>query len=154
MDSSEREQVRAFLTDALAGHEQAVDYCLLLIRVASVWDDLVDGDKPVTTEDVNAGFMAALIDLPMHPFFRQHGAFLMPVLIQSANDWQTANLFEKSGGEYEHHISYVIRSSVMNVVTVCAYIVGGSDLAKQANAKVHYGLTRETFADYLNTIKE
>ena len=45
----------------LQGHQAAIDLALMFGDLSQIWDDLVDQDKTVATEHVNAMMRLALI---------------------------------------------------------------------------------------------
>ena len=42
-----------FLKFAMQGDMDAVGLVVSVVKIADVWDNLIDGDKPVSKEDIN-----------------------------------------------------------------------------------------------------
>lgn len=114
-----------FLTDVLKGHEDAVSLCINLGEVSQVWDDLIDGDQELSHERINAAFIAMLTHIPANPFYQTYFPTLRPLIEQAIIDWMTANRFESEGSVHERTLAFVLRDSLVSVVTMCARIIGG-----------------------------
>src|SRR4051794_26938749 len=77
------------------GDVHAVHFCLDMLRVAHLWDDLIDGDRQPSVEEVDAGFSALLFRLPRNPFYRVHIDGLLPLMQSTFLQWHTANVLER-----------------------------------------------------------
>lgn len=106
------------------GDAEAVEFLLLLSEITELWDDLIDGDKPILAEQVNTVFMKALLVLPGHPFYRKHQAYLMPLMIHAINSWHLANTFEK-GTNNERALAYTLRNLDILIAEAIVYLTGG-----------------------------
>lgn len=119
-----RERRNSKLHEWFLGDREAVQLLLTLSDITELWDDLIDNDKPISREQINAAFMRALIDLPTNPFFAQHKTYLMPLIIQSINSWQDANVLEQ-GDDNQRAIAYTLRNMDIQIAQAIAFIVGG-----------------------------
>lgn len=142
------EQETALLMRVLRNHQPAVELCGMLARVSQVWDDLYDGD-PVSGEQINDAFVTLLLRLPTQPFYVEHFTRLYPVIQHAVYDWMTANEFEKGRDAHELSLGFVLRDSLIAVVTQCAYIVGGHAHAIQVAPEIRRFFHDEAIASYI-----
>jgi hypothetical protein len=56
---------RDFMLYAFKGNQAAVDYVLMVAKVADVWDNLIDRDTPVSDEAINGAFWTLAIEIPI-----------------------------------------------------------------------------------------
>lgn len=127
---------RPYLERFLKGDAAAIDCIGKLIQVAHILDDLVDGDRKLTWDEITAAFWLALIDLPQCPFYRAHGDAIRTVLAVGMTNWLSANRLEADGDELALSISFVLRSSYIDLVTVAALIVGGVGWATEVTPEI------------------
>ena len=102
----ESDLIRYWLKDNAA----AINLFNAYSRISQIWDDLYDGDKPVTKSKVNNMMMSALIEIPTNPFYQQHYQQLMPIVQHCLVTWLDANSMEVMGNERDLQVSYIIRS--------------------------------------------
>lgn len=129
------------------GDAAAVALCLDLLDAAHVWDDLVDGDKPVPADQITATFRRLLVDIPANPFYRRWQAELLPVLASALVQWQTANVFEQDRRPHDMAKAYMLRAGLYHVFAHVAWLIGGPDWAAAVGPEVWrlYGEAPETF---------
>jgi len=135
----------------LKGHASAVEFVLLVHQIVELWDDLIDLDKPVTREEIDAAFYAALIQLPRNAFYRENFGLLNPVFESVILDWFTSNALEKTGKEDSLRIAFVLRCGVLSLTAMSARIIGGVKWAQQVNLELR--AVREDWAEYLAKVK-
>lgn len=132
----------------LQGRQDALAFIFTVTDILHVWDDLIDRDKPVSPEAVHRAFTSALIRLPRDPFYIAHFGLLNPILEMAILNWHISNTYEAGDDEYEHHISYILRSSYSDLATMCARIVGGEAWARQVGPEIHRHWHGEGWAGY------
>ena len=137
---------------AANGDADARDFLLTLIHVAHVWDDLIDGDKPVAAEQIHCAFEAALLWLPRNPFYQRHAAELHVLLQNSIRNWQLANSIERNHEAGLYPAAFVLRSSYADIVAQVAYITGGPKLALTIGMKARRHAHAEGFEGYLTNL--
>ena len=137
----------------LKGHTDACAFINTLFDVAHVLDDLTDRDKPVQTKAVHAAFYAMLIDLPRNPFYVQHFTLLNGTLQTAFLNWQIANALEVKEDDAGKDVAFILRSSYADLVTLCAWIIGGHDWAVQVGQEVRLHASNEGKAQYLASLK-
>ncbi len=142
----ERQLISYWLKDNTA----AIDLVNAYSSISQTWDDLHDGDKPVTKSQVNAMMMLALIDIPTNPFYQQHYLELMPVVQHVLMTWLDANTLEATGDERDLQVSYIIRSVTTDLMIHVAGIVGGTLWRRQAALAIRHAIysDNEPFEEY------
>lgn len=142
----ERQLISYWLKDNTA----AMDLVNAYSSISQVWDDLHDGDKPVTKSQVNTMMMLALIDIPTNPFFQQHYLDLMPVVQHLLMTWLDANTLEAVGDDRDLQVSYIIRSVTTDLIIHVAGIIGGTLWRRQAALAIRKAIyhDNESFEDY------
>jgi hypothetical protein len=102
-----------------------------ILTISALWDDLIDLDRPVTETEINQAFEIMLIHLPRNLFYSSHFSELNPILISAIQNWYIANRVEKDKRNELYPISFIIRSSYVDLITMTAYIVGGTPFAQE-----------------------
>lgn len=133
----------------LRGNKDAFDLVTALCDVAHLWDDLIDGDRPVSPADVHNALSAALVDIPSNAFYRQHFYALMPVIKVAIANWHAANVMELTDSEQDKRIAFVLRSSYADLVTACADILGGPAWASHVALEARRSVSAEGWEAYL-----
>ena len=129
------------------GNQSAIDFLGLIGGISQVWDDLIDCDAHITGLEVDYAFTSALISLPRNGFYRDHFHELQPIIENGIFNWMTATEFEQR--DESTPLSYVLRDSVSDLITRCAFIIGGVDWARHCDPHVKrfiYG--KETLSRY------
>ncbi|MBX3653187.1 MAG: hypothetical protein KF686_03315 [Ramlibacter sp.] len=130
-------------------NQQAVLFMEDMHFISHVWDDLVDGDKPVSREAVSAAFEKAMISVNMNPWFRQNAALLLPVMLNSSLLWHAANDLEADGSPHALQVAHVIRCAPGDLALMCAAIIGGTSHAKKHAAELRMMMQQDSLEDYL-----
>lgn len=137
---------------SLKGNKDAFKLCLDIFHISQLWDDLVDGDKPVNPLDINKVFYKCLVEIPSNPFYIQHRATITPALSVFAHDWMDANLLELST-EHHRNIAFVLRDSVASLALVCAEIIGGYEWCRRFSPLLRDVTFDETLEEYKQELK-
>jgi len=132
---------------ALQNNPEAIAYCTMVFEASQIWDDMIDGDKPVDKEAINSVFWNILVAMPGNSFYRQHIDSITPIIMQSITDWHAANALEK-GSEHEQSIAFVLRDSVSALLIHCATLIGGYKWARQVAPEIRKAIHNETLEDY------
>lgn len=144
--------LRERLSYVLRGCEPAVNLFLAWRSVLHLWDDLVDRDRRPSDEEIHSAMFAALVEIPLNPFFQKHQDSLMPVLVNAVSNWKAANEFERTDDKRLLSIAYVIRSDYANLLSLMAYLVGGPEWAAKSATLLRAAWTEEDFDAYLNNL--
>lgn len=129
----------------LLGNKEATSFVLRVHQIFHIWDDLIDKDKEITNEEINKVFWIALVELPEDPFYKANYLMLKPILINSIINWKAANVLEN---EKQLDISFVLRSSYIDILTICALIVGGLDYCDKVTPLIRKFESEEGIEEY------
>lgn len=106
-------------------NEQAWDFVELFAKWSHQIDDIVDGDKDISDEEIVEMQLCWMMAVSGNPFYQANRAFLMPLLIMSSNAWLDANKWEKSEDKVKQCHSDVLKSQYHEVIFACVYLCGG-----------------------------
>lgn len=126
---------REFLAWALLGDEDAISFAETIGQITQQWDDLFDEGVAPGDETVNELLWAALVRLPVEPFYQRWFNVLYPLLRQMIVDWLDANELQK-GTDHDKLLAYVLRDSSAGLVTQCAGLVGGYAWMRQVGPAI------------------
>lgn len=139
---------------AFKGNQAAVDYVLMVARVADVWDNLIDRDVPVSNEDINAAFWMLAVDLPRNAFYMEHRDSLLPVMATGILNWMASNALEVGNADGRAiEIAHVIRYSIADVALLAASLCGGMDWAAQVGPELRMRSQRSDLNEYINSLR-
>ena len=74
---------------------------------------------------------------------------LMPVLKLAIANWHAANAMELSYDEQDRRIAFILRSTYVDLVTICAYLVGGREWAVNVALEARRDTSAEGWDAYL-----
>jgi len=130
------------------GDPWAVRWIVGFGDVCEVWDDLIDGDKTVTDEDIHRVFWALLTEMPLNPFFDRHKHQLVPLLVSGINAWMDANHLER-GSPNDRVFAYVLRDWYMELVAFVIFLTRGREALRLVSLEVRRFFTHhETLEEY------
>jgi hypothetical protein len=130
------------------GNEDALQVYRMLIRLAHVWDDLVDKDREVTEDAINEAFLIALVYLPLNPFYRNIQYAIAPMWISVVSAYSTANFYERNKDEHGIEIAHNLRYAAGNIVAYMIHICVGAEEAKKHMPEVWKDMVAERFDSY------
>ena len=128
------------------GNASAVELLLTLSEISEVWDDLVDGDKPVAPHDLERCFWAALVKLPLNQFFNENKAALMPLIVSSINSWLDSNRLAKGDKTDRTHAFTLCRLDIQ-IAQHIALLTGGYDHMREVSLPMWKFFTSHDDAD-------
>jgi len=134
------------------GNKQAFDFLTTMFGVLHFWDDLIDRERELEPAEVNRSMWDALVTLPENPFYFQNFHAISPVLKVAIFNWHAANAMEKTSDDLDKQIAFVLRSTYVDLVSVCAYIVGGRDWATEVALEARRETSQEGFPAYLDAL--
>lgn len=144
-----------FMLMAFKDNRSAVDFVLMIARVADVWDNLIDKDNPVSDEAINSAFWLLAVEMPGNAFYREYIDDLRPVMATGILNWMAATRMERD--ETLPHraieIAHVIRYSIADVVMMVALICGGPEWAAQVGPELRMRSQRSDLNEYINSLK-
>jgi hypothetical protein len=113
---------------AANGNSEAERFCLAWVRTAHLWDDCVDGDKPVLCEDMAKTMADFTLEVAGNPFFQEHKWGLVSLMVQSGNYWAESN--DRVGAERD-----ILKAMWHSVIFHTAFIVGGWDWLREVTGQ-------------------
>jgi len=132
----------------LKENSAAINFVNAMAKISQVWDDLIDGDKPVKKETVSYVFWLALVEIPQNPFYNQYQYQLIPLFREYINCWHDANAMERSRDPAKIRVAYVLRDKFSGLLAQCAYLVGGYDWMRKASPMIRDFIYNEPFKKY------
>lgn len=124
----------------------AIELSFMLLDVAHVWDDLVDKDKQVSTEDIDRAFLYSLQYIPVHKYWSP----AMHCMLNSVYlRWYAANQIETDPNAENDELSkaWMLRAALFDLFELLSLQLHGIDWAKQ-NARLirqYYGERLDSF---------
>jgi hypothetical protein len=137
------------LNQWLKGNQLACQFIEQLTEMAHLWDDLVDRDRPIQPEVIHQAFWDLLIALPRNTFYVQNFALLNSLIQQAILNWHIANTMEGTDDDVDKQIAFILRSSYVDLITACAWILGGEKWAIHVGCEVRRQTSREGYAAYV-----
>jgi len=138
----------------LLGDRSAVAMVRAIAFVAHVWDDLIDGDKPVMGKQINDAFHAATVGLLSNPFVQRHAAAIWPVLEAGILNWHGANQLEQIGTDHALQVAHVTRCAVGDVAVLAASLIHGHAQAAELAAEIRMLVQQDSLEDYMADIRQ
>jgi hypothetical protein len=132
----------------LKGQADAIEFIHMAFTIAHTCDDLTDRDQTVETGTMQQAFWLALIDLPRNRFYVEHFALLNGALQTAFLNWQVANRLEQMPEGNAKAVAFVLRSSYTDLVTLSAWILGGTDWSVQVGSESRLHASNEGFDLY------
>jgi hypothetical protein len=130
------------------GNENALRMFHAFADLAHIWDDLIDKDKPVLTEQINQAFLTCLVYLPANPFYRSIQAEILPMWLTVVSAYETANHFEKTKDAHGIEIAHGLRYAAGNIMAYAVYVCVGPEKAKEFLPEMWKTIFYERFDEY------
>ena len=147
-DDEVKEEMADSLLTLFKGNADAVMFCMELLWVYHLWDDLIDQDKERTKDDINQAFFMLFDKLRRNVFFRQYENELYPLITSSILQWMDSNELEKKGELSDLRKAYMLRAFIYQIWCYCAYLIGGFDYYKEVGP-VMQTIYVEEFDEYI-----
>ena len=147
-------QFLTFATECCKGNEEAAQFLVLITECAHFFDDLYDGDTPMTKRDIHNALWMAMVALPPNAFYRQFFAELAPLVSNAIVNWRVSNyLEERPDGEDDFRVAFIVRSSYAELIQQTALICGGPEWASEVGVRMRRECHSESWADYLKSVE-
>jgi len=130
------------------GNEDALAVFRMLVRLAHIWDDLVDKDRPVSANKINQAFLTCLVYLPANPFYRSIQNEILPMWLTVVSAYETANFFEATKDAHGIEIAHGLRYAAGNIMAYAVYVCVGSEKAKEFLPEMWKTIFFERFDEY------
>ena len=144
-----RPDIHEAVSRLCGGNEDAVRLIAEVWAHVEIWDDLVDQDKPVAPEAVNALMTWAIFELPLNPIYQACPQLQLLFRVVVSN-WLASNALEKRGQEGKAR-AYSLRCSPYDFFVGVVLIVSGARAADEAALFFRSLPTGESFEQYMKT---
>lgn len=135
------------------GDKQAIAFLVQFGDFCEVIDDLWDGDKVVTKDDLTRILFVALTEMPLNPFFDRFKGQLVPVMVTGINAWLDANALE-GGDDNQKAFAYVLRDWYAELISFVIYLARGREYMRSVSMEVrHFFTHQETLEQYKEGLK-
>lgn len=130
----------------------AIELSFMLLDVSQIWDDLVDKDKPVSTEDIDKAFLYSLQYIPTHKYW---SPALHCMLTSVYLRWHAANQIEADTYSDENELAkaWMLRAALFDLFELIALQLHGIDWAKK-NARLIRQFYGETLTKFTAEVLE
>lgn len=112
---------------------EAQEFLMIVLNAIEVWDDIIDRDGRVTSDDINNAFSQLLVKLPANDFYRRNYAALAGMIVVMITSWHTSNA-DSSTSESQAH-AYTLRKEFINLVVLCVALTSSFADARIASLK-------------------
>lgn len=137
------EEHRALVLEACKGNIEAVECIFRIGSVFRVWDNVWDGDRECTKSDVDQAFATLAFGLARNEFFKKNQQVLTAQILLAWNAWHDANIWEKDESAIKRNCAWFIRDYCNEIVSLCAWIIGGEEHMRSVSLKVREAYLRE-----------
>lgn len=143
-------QWRGARNDALlewVGDSNAMAYVIAVGDAAELFDDVVDGDKPIEEGHVERVLFSLLTQLPLNPFFDAYKHQLCPIMFTGINAWLDSTEMEK-GSIHQVTQAYVLRDWYCELLMYVIYLTRGREYMRSVSLEVRSFFMAETLEEY------
>jgi len=140
------------MTDYLTwfkGNTAARDLFNHFVELSHIWDDLVDKDKAVSTEQINRAFILALVVIPENPVYQALGQEMRTLFSTAIAGYLTANAYEETLDSHGLEIAHTLRYAVAHVFIFLITKLHGIEEAVPILQEAMKEMIPERFADYI-----
>ena len=130
------------------GNQDGVVMMEAMRTLAHIWDDLIDRDKQVSSEDVNKAFHIALVELPMNPLYQFIQKEVAPMWLTTILAYDTANRFEKAKDAHGIEIAHNLRYAAGHIIAYAVHVCVGTEKAREYLPEIWKIIVAERFEDY------
>jgi len=117
-------------------NNHAISFCLQMLKVIHVWDDLIDKDNELDDEDINEVFTNLMVSIPLNPFYQSNQIHIAPMMHNIILKWHTANVFEKEQKKDDIEKAYMLRAELYQLFVLCATLIGGRDWGRTVSVPI------------------
>lgn len=118
------------------GNGGAEKYLKDIAYVSRVFDDLIDRDYTVSSEQMCRAFFELLGGLWLNPFFIQNAQTLIPLHIASYNAFMDSNEWAESGDGLKRTYAHVIKDYINELMGLVAFLTGGYNHMRECSLRV------------------
>lgn len=138
---------RIFQEDA-----NAVDLFMGVLAVSDVWDDLIDGTRAVTHEQINDAFLQALVVLPSNPHFVRFGPQLRGAMTGAVLAWMDSDALRLQPANPDDLLAaHVLRYQIVDIALVLLVELFGWRYAHENAVTLRRLFRRESFKQFMES---
>ncbi len=130
------------------GNHDAMMMYKMIAELSHTWDDLVDKDNDVSSENINRAFMMPLFYLQNNAFYRSIQDQILPFWMMVYSGYEVANHFEKTKNEHGLEIAHNLRYAAGHIVSYAVISCLGYKEAAKVLPDVWLEIVYERFDDY------
>jgi hypothetical protein len=145
-----REQRNKLLDEWMLGNTDAIDFLLIVFNAAELWDDIQDNEFSKVREAAGDTLLTLLIDLPANKFFHENLNTLRTGMLLGVNAWKDSVILEKRSDSWSQTWAYALRDLYMELVPLCAMLVGGYVHMRSISLQAREFFQAETLEEYIN----
>lgn len=138
----------AGVNELFCGDQDAINFMRDLALWTHLYDDCIDGDKPLDPALVHSAMWKVWVSIPLNPFYRKHEMMLRPLIVTGILNWRAANEMEASGSLEELRVAHCTRYSINDVALLVMEIVGGHEHAVKHARRARLMFQNDTWANY------
>ena len=146
MNDEQKKSFNDAFTYFYKANSGAIALSFMLLEVAHLWDDLIDGDK-VDEDDINRIFRYLIYDIPMNPVYNLIPGIhvhLLSIFLR----WRDATEMEKEENP-DLEKTYMLRAGIYDLFSLIAFHLHGDKWAKEIGPSV-----RKLYGETLTSLKE
>jgi len=133
--------------EACLFRQDAYAVLVMLSHIFRSWDNVWDGDQPVTREILNDVLSDLAFELSHNAFWQQHEAVLQAQIFIAWNAWMDANTWQQDGTTAQRYCAFFIRDYCNELVPLVAWLCGGKAHARTISLKVRERYVAELMED-------
>lgn len=126
ISQEKQERLLYFLKD----DKYALLFCLDLLYISHLWDDLLDQDKVRSGEEINEAFIRSLWRIPSNPFYQQCQPALLPMMYNALTMWLEASSL-KDSTENGRVTAFALDNAIIEIIHFCILVKGTIDWARE-----------------------
>lgn len=130
------------------GNAEALAMYQMFVDLSHTWDDIIDKDKDLTSEQVNHAFLIALVYLPANPFYKSIQPQILPMWMAIVAAYEAANKFEKDKDPHGLEIAHTLRYAAGNIVAYAMLVCLGPEKAREYIPEMWKAVVFERYDDY------
>lgn len=130
------------------GDKEAITFIRALGHYVETWDDLIDKDKELTDEDINATFTMGLLDIASNPFVARHQATIGHLLALMVNGWMCSEEMKRSDDRRVRQVAFHLRNWPLELYPAVALCVGGWLHMRAVSVEIRTWFADEDFDEW------
>lgn len=130
------------------GNESAIRLAEILWQACQFWDDLVDKDKDISAEEINAIMLSIMVELPLNPVYKSMHSLphhIYNVFLR----WRDSTAMESDLKEGDREKCYMLRAGIYDLFVLIAAHLYGDQWAQEVGVSVRrwYGEKLDNFLE-------